>query len=195
MHRPTSAAGSPYPAENPTLLPQTWHVANASWYKKLRNPLQETPQGSTLDGNPRENHESQRPDNTRVGKSTRGMCCHNIKVWAWFISLIWGQLASRGLLPLGSFQWHQRPSQHTGGVVGRGWKRVLGFQAVNMGSPREPYLGGFCCATADSVCLLWVWGAETSPRTETSQVRPSDWGWGRAAPPAMGMEEGALAVS
>lgn len=48
---------------------------------------------------------------------------------------------------------------------------------------------------ADGVCLLWVWGTETSWRTETSQVRPSDWRWGRAAPPATGIEEGALAAS
>ena len=50
-------------------------------------------------------------------------------------------------------------------------------------------------ASSLTVCLLWVWGIETSRRTETSRVRPSDWEWGRAAPPATGIEEGALAAS
>ena len=77
VYRSIPATVSPYPAENPTLLPQTQQVTNASWHRELSNPLQENPQGSTLDGNPWENQESQRPDNTQVGKSTGGMCCHN----------------------------------------------------------------------------------------------------------------------
>ena len=80
-----------------------------------------------------------------------------------------------------------------------GWKRVEAGVWISSrrehGGTKRTCIRMVFLASSLTVCLLWMWGTETSWRTETSRVRPSDWESGRAAPPATGIEEGALAAS